>query len=254
MDIGLWIYPVAIVGGFAAGFINTLAGNGSTITLTILMEFMGLPPNVANGSNRVGILSQMMVSTWIFHKEGKIDWKGHWPLVLAMFLGGMAGLVLALTVTNEGFRNVYGGLLILMLFVVVIRPKRWIHPPTDRPVTSLWLMVPVFFLLGIYGGFIQMGMGIFFLAFTVLVGRMTLVRANALKLICVGAYTVIVLIFFAYYGMVDWKAGGLLAIGQVIGGWICSRFAATHPLANVVAHRVLVGVVIFAIVKIFFWS
>ena len=82
-----WVYPVAIIGGFLAGFINTLAGNGSAITLTILMEFMGLPPNVANASNRVGIFSQSIVSTWVFNKKGKINWKASLPYIFSIFWG-----------------------------------------------------------------------------------------------------------------------------------------------------------------------
>lgn len=248
-----WIYPVAIIGGFAAGFINTLAGNGSAITLTILMEVMGLPPNVANASNRVGIMSQSLVSTWIFHKKAKIDWPGNRWHILVVFLGAMVGLLLARYISNEGFRMVYGFLMLAMLVVVLANPKRWIQPkPQTRPLPA-WLLGLGFFLLGIYGGFIQMGMGVIFLAFTVLVARMDLVRSNALKIAVVGAYTWVVLLVFAWQGWVDWQAGGLIAIGQVCGAWVCSRFAATHPLANVVAHRVLVAVVLFAVAKVFFW-
>ncbi len=246
-----WVYPVAILGGFAAGFVNTLAGNGSAITLTILMEFMGLAPNVANGSNRVGILSQSIISTWIFNKEGKIEWKANLPALLSIFLGAMVGLYIAFHIKNEDFRMVYGFMMIIMLFVVLVHPKKWIHPPQDGKRPPLWLFCLGFFLMGIYGGFIQMGMGIMFLAFVVLVGKFDLVKANALKIVSVGSYTGIVLLLFAWKGWVDWYAGGLIAIGQVTGAFFCSKFAATHPLANVVAHRVLVTVVIFAIIKVF---
>lgn len=247
----LWIYPVAIIGGFAAGFINTLAGNGSAITLTILMEFMGLPPNIANASNRVGIFCQSMVSTTVFHREKKIDWKKSMPYVITIFLGAMFGLWLALNVEGEDFRKVYGFLMIIMLFVVLVKPKRWINPPGNKSKPPMPLLLIGFFILGIYGGFIQMGMGVIFLAFTVLIGKMDIIKANALKIVCVGAYTAVVLFLFAWNGLVDWKAGGLIAIGQVAGALVSSKFAAKHPMANIVAHRVLVAVVVFAIVKIF---
>jgi uncharacterized membrane protein YfcA len=249
-----WIYPVAIIGGFAAGFINTLAGNGSAITLTILMELMGLPPNIANATNRVGIFFQSMVSTKVFHDEGKIEWTSSLPYIIAVFLGAMVGLWLAVTIEDKDFKMVYGTLMVVMFFVVLVKPKRWIQPSEGKSKLPFPVLLLGFFLLGIYGGFIQMGMGIMFLAFTVLIGKFDIIRANALKIICVGAYTGVVLSIFAWHGLVDWKAGGLIAIGQVLGALICSKFAATHPLANVVAHRVLVAVVLFAIVKIFFFS
>lgn len=249
-----WIYPIAILGGFAAGFINTLAGNGSAITLTILMEFMGLPPNVANASNRVGILAQSIVSTRVFHKNKKIDWRIGYPIILAVFLGAMLGLYFALTVDNESFRSIYGYLMLLLLFVVLFKPSRWINPPENKsriPAPFLWIG---YFLLGIYGGFIQMGMGVLFLAFSVLVAKIDLVKSNALKIVSVGAYTAVVFGIFVWQGWIDWWAGGLIALGQMLGAITSSKFASQNPKATLVAHRILVIVVVFAVVKFFFFS
>ena len=53
-----WPELIALVfGGFAAGLINTIAGNGSAITLPLLM-WVGLDPNTANATNRVGAIFQ----------------------------------------------------------------------------------------------------------------------------------------------------------------------------------------------------
>ncbi|MDA7804068.1 sulfite exporter TauE/SafE family protein [Crocinitomix sp.] len=251
MDI--WIYSIAIIGGFVAGFINTLAGNGSAITLTILMEFMGLPPNIANASNRVGIFAQSLVSTRVFQKNKKIDWQIGLPIIIAVFLGAMLGLYLALTVDNKSFRTVYGYLMLLLLFVVLFKPSRWLQPSENKsslPQPILWIG---YFLLGIYGGFIQMGMGVIFLAFTVLVARLDLVKANAIKIVAVGAYTAVVFGIFIWQGWVDWWAGGLIAIGQTLGALVSSKFASQSPKATIVAHRILVAVVLFAVVKFFFF-
>ena len=69
-----YVYPIAILGGLAAGFINTVAGNGSAITLPLLI-WLGLPPSVANGTNRVGVLFQSAVGTTQFHRKGVMDWR-----------------------------------------------------------------------------------------------------------------------------------------------------------------------------------
>ena len=45
--------------GFLAGIVNTLAGGGSLFTLPILI-FLGLPPQIANGTNRVVIVAQSL--------------------------------------------------------------------------------------------------------------------------------------------------------------------------------------------------
>lgn len=61
-----------IVGGVAAGFINTIAGSGSLITLPLLI-FAGLPAPVANGSNRVAVLAQSLVAVLSFRGGGVLD-------------------------------------------------------------------------------------------------------------------------------------------------------------------------------------
>ncbi|MFT4972598.1 MAG: putative membrane protein YfcA, partial [Saprospiraceae bacterium] len=71
----LHLYFIAIFGGLVAGCINTLAGNGSAITLTILTEVLGLPGNVANGTNRLGVMAQSSAATFAFYNNGKIDWE-----------------------------------------------------------------------------------------------------------------------------------------------------------------------------------
>ena len=53
-------YILLIVVGFIAGFVNTIAGGGTLLTMPMLI-FMGLPPSVANGTNRVAILIQTAI-------------------------------------------------------------------------------------------------------------------------------------------------------------------------------------------------
>ena len=61
-----------IIAGFACGFINTLAGSGSLITLPLLI-FLGLPAPVANGTNRVAIVIQNIVAVSSFRAQNVLD-------------------------------------------------------------------------------------------------------------------------------------------------------------------------------------
>lgn len=242
---------IALLGSFLAGVINTLAGNGSAITLSILTEVIGLPANVANGTNRVGIMFQSMAGAFAFRRNKKLDLDRSKTIIASTFLGALLGAYVATQVTNEQFTFVFKFLMLVTLVVILVNPKRWLSSSNKSFQLSPWIAIPVFLSVGFYGGFIQMGMGVLFLAFTVLVGKFDIIKANALKIVCIGFYTTIVLLLFAWNGLVDWKAGGLIAIGQVLGALVSSKFATSHPLAGVVAHRVLVAVVIFAIVKVF---
>ena len=124
MELEWWHIIIAVSGGLIAGIINTLAGNGSAITLTILTELLGLPGTLANGTNRVGIFSQGIISTYIFKKNGKLNIHRSWLYVLYIFIGAMFGVWLALNVSNEQFREVFKYLLVIMLVVILVNPKR----------------------------------------------------------------------------------------------------------------------------------
>jgi len=138
-----------------------------------------------------------------------------------------------------------------MLFVILIKPKRWFQKTDHTREVNYFLTIPVFLAVGFYGGFIQMGMGIFFLAAMVLVARYNLIDSNAVKIFVVGAYTIIVIGIFQWQGLIDWKIGCILGAGQMTGGWAAAHFASKYEGADVWAYRLLVVIVILAIIKIF---
>ena len=245
------LYLIAVVGAFVAGCINTLAGNGSAITLTILTEMLGLPGNVANGTNRVGIFTQSIAGTYAFYRGGRLDVRKSGLYITLTAIGAFAGIYVAVIVSNEGFRQVFRFLMVLMLFVILVKPRRWLRETTDARSLPLWISVPVFLALGFYGGFIQMGMGVFFLAAMVLVAHYNIIDSNAVKVVVVGLYTAIAVVIFAWQGMIDWKIGLLMAVGQTAGGYLTARFAATDPRAGKWAYWILVVVVVLAIGKLF---
>ena len=142
-------------------------------------------------------------------------------------------------------------MMVAMLFVILINPKRWFQKTDHNRKVNYALTIPLFLAIGFYGGFIQMGMGIFFLAAMVLVARYNLIDSNAVKIFVVGAYTIVVIGIFQWKGLIDWKIGGILAIGQMTGGWAAAHFASKYDRADVWAYRLLVVIVILAIFKIF---
>lgn len=245
------IYLIAVTGAFLAGCVNTLAGNGSAITLTILMELLGLPPDVANGTNRVGVVAQGIAGTFAFKREGRLLENLNWPVIIMVSAGALLGMYLSVVISPEGYKLVFRYLLVVMLVVILVKPKRWLTPRTDRPALPRWVAIPMFFLLGIYGGFIQMGMGVFFLAALVLLSNYDLINANVLKGLTVAIYTIFAVLFFHWQGLIDWKIGGLMAIGQLAGGFLTATYASRYPQANLWAYRLLIVVIIAAIARAF---
>ncbi|CAH1001028.1 hypothetical protein LEM8419_02005 [Neolewinella maritima] len=249
-------YLIALVGSTLAGAINTLAGNGSAITLTILMEVLGLPADVANATNRVGIVTQSAAGTWAFHRAGRLEVtaarrREMWLIVGMTSLGAILGIWLSLLVDNATFKTIFRYLLIVMLAVVLVNPKRWLIAAQDERPLSYWIAIPAFFAMGVYGGFIQMGMGIFFLALMVLIAKYEIIQANVVKGIVVTVYTAIAVAIFAWRDLIDWPMGLLMAVGQTVGGYLTAKYAANHPRAGVWAYRLLVVVIVGAIAKAF---
>ncbi len=244
-------YVIAIVGAAFAGAINTFAGNGSAITLTILTEILQLPPNMANGTNRVGIFSQCTAGSYVFYKNGKLDVRGSLAYIIPTIIGAILGVLVAVQVSNEQFKSVFSFLMVGMLFVILVKPKRWLKPAKEKRQTNLMLIIPAFLALGFYGGFIQMGMGVFFLAAMVLGAKYNITESNAVKTFVVGVYTILVIAIFQWKGLIDWKMGLIMAFGQTIGGWLAATYASKYPKADLWAYRLLVVVVIFAVVKLF---
>lgn len=221
-----WYLYLAIIGaGFAAGFINTLAGSGSLITLPLLI-FLGLPANVANGTNRIAILLQNVVGVSSFYRQRVLDVRGGMLLAVPAVIGAVIGAQIAVGLDEQTMRRVIGGLMVVMLIVLLVRPKRWLVGRTElvdgRPG---WLLILTFFGIGVYGGFIQAGVGIFLLAGLVLGAGYNLVRANAVKLLIVLFFTPLALIIFLLNDQVRWDVGLILAVGNMLGAWVASRMA-----------------------------
>jgi len=251
LDLTVFQITIAILGGLVAGFINTLAGNGSAITLTILIEVLGLPPSVANATNRVGIMAQSATGTWAFQKEGKLNLKGNWKYVIPIIIGSIAGAFLAANVSNEQFKSVFKFLMVIMLGVILVKPKRWIRETEMVNVLPLYIVIPVFLGIGFYAGFIQMGMGVIYLAVMVLLAKVNIMESNALKVFTTGLLTVFALSIFHYKGLVDWKIGGIVAIGQATGGYLTATYVSRFEKADQVAYWVLVVIVVTAVIRLF---
>ncbi len=244
-------YTLILLTSIVVGFINTLAGSGSLIMLPILMS-MGLPANVANGTNRVAVLFQSMIGVGTFLKSKRIELGAAGWSILPCVLGALLGAWLATRIDPEFLKEFIGVLMIFMLMVILVKPKRWLQGPgADGQKSKSPLAVLVMFVIGIYAGFIQAGVGIFLLAGLVLGVGYTISYANAIKLIIVLAYALPVLLIFVWNEQVDWFLGLFTALGQGIGAFIGARFATQYKHADVWIYRLLVLVVLGAIVHFY---
>ncbi|MEM7344873.1 MAG: sulfite exporter TauE/SafE family protein [Chloroflexota bacterium] len=242
------IYLAVIAAGFGAGFINTLAGSGSLITLPLLI-FIGLPANVANGTNRVGVLIQTITATESFRQQRMLDTRRALLLSIPATIGAVIGAQIANNLNELVMRRTIGVLMVVMLVIILIKPNRWLSGrPEDLPENPSWLQHLLFFGIGVYGGFIQAGVGVFLLAGLVLSVGYDLVKANAVKTLIVLCFTVFALLVFVWNDQVRWDFGILLAIGNGIGGWVAARMAVER--GAVFVRWLLIAVIVISAVRL----
>ncbi|MFK7984479.1 MAG: sulfite exporter TauE/SafE family protein [Sandaracinaceae bacterium] len=217
-------YALVVVAGVAAGFINTMAGGGSLLTLPALM-LLGLPADVANGTNRLAVVTQSASGVFGFHRAGKLETGAVLPVVMPTVLGAAAGAGAAATAPVWLLEPVLLGTMVLMAVVMVVRPRLVMADEDEaRPPGRLAGALGLFFA-GLYGGFVQAGVGFVLLAVLGGVLRFDAVRANALKLVCTLTFGVVALGIFLAAGDVEWLPAAVLAVSTVVGSQIGVRFA-----------------------------
>ena len=226
MEITVITVSLLLGTGLIAGIINTLAGGGSNLTLPALM-IMGLPADMANATNRVGVIMHTMVTPRSFSRHGKLPMQGAKGLFVPVLVGGVIGSILASYLPATLLKPILLTTMISMSLVMLFRPGMVFPSAHEQPQAlvrwskSWWLLL----LSGVYGGFVQAGVG--FVLIAVIAGglRYDLVRTNALKILCTGTFTSVALALFIWRGQVVWVPGLILASATMAGGLIGVRLA-----------------------------
>lgn len=218
-------YILLIVVGFMAGFVNTIAGGGTLLTMPMLI-FMGLPPSVANGTNRVAILIQTAIGVKGFQSKGVTTHPFSVYMGISALLGSLIGAQIAVDIKGEVFNKILSAIMVLVVLMMLLKPKVQLSEMIERTTGKyLYISIVVFFFLGIYGGFINAGIGFMMLIILPYVNRLSLVKSNATKVAVVCIYTIGAVVMFALNDKIDWKYGLILAIGNASGAWVSSRWS-----------------------------
>jgi uncharacterized membrane protein YfcA len=216
---------VLVFSGVVVGFINTLAGGGTIITVS-LMLFLGLPAGTANGTNRIAVIFQNLVAVLSFRKQKILDMHKGSLFAIPTTVGSVIGALVATNFSEGLLEKCIAFVMLLMLFFLIYKPERWLkgRPELQNKPLSLFQIV-IYLLIGFYGGFIHMGVGFFILAGLVISSGYDLVHANAIKNLIVLIYSPFALAIFMINGQVDYKTGLILSTGNVLGAWIATRYA-----------------------------
>jgi len=239
-----------VLTGFIAAFLNTVGGGGSLFTVPIL-TFFGLPITSANATNRVALLIQNVFAVGGFRsKNVSLPWPYSLYLGISTLFGGIIGSLMASHIDDELFSRIFAIVMIISVFLIVFNPRQ---SKAEEKLTfkSQLIGAICFFFLGIYGGFVQAGIGFLVLAVLNLVNHLNLVTSNYVKVFSAIVYTSASVVVFAVEGKIHWATGGVLAIGMAGGGWFASRWSVDK--GEVWIKRVMVISIIGMAIKLWFF-
>jgi uncharacterized membrane protein YfcA len=214
-----------IIAGFAAGFINTLAGSGSIVTLPLFL-YLGLPATVANGTNRINVIFQNITGALTFQRNRMLDMRAAVILGVPSVMGSILGAMIAVSLDEKTMRIVIGCAMVLMAVLILFKSDRWL---SENIVVGLgkpkWWHLVIMFVLGVYAGFIQLGVGVFILITLVMGIGFDTRHANAIKVTIILFMNLAAMLVFQGNNQINWTLGLIVAVGSMLGAWVAARYA-----------------------------
>jgi len=243
---------VIFIVGIAAGFANTVAGGGSLLSLPVLI-FMGLPSSVANATNRVAIIMQNIFAVSGFKSKGVSTFPYSLYLGLSALVGAIIGARIAVDISSDLFNQILSIVMLLVVIMTIFNPfKKTQQIEEIMTFNRKALALVVFFFIGIYGGFIQAGVGFLMIAALTSINGFSLVKTNSAKVFVALIYTSGAIIVFIIEDQINWEYGIVLATGNSLGGWIGSRWSVNK--GDKWIKRFLVVTVVALAVKLWFFN
>jgi hypothetical protein len=218
------LYAFGIFGvGIIASFINIMAGGGSLLTLGSMM-LIGLDAPVANGTNRIGLLIEGLAGLTAYRVERKGDIRTSLRLGLFALPGAVIGAIFAINVSNALFQRILAVVMIVVLLTLVL-PKKQARSVQASGRRKSVVIYPIMFVIGLYGGFIQAGVGFLIMAALRHLLHLNLIEINEHKLYIVLLYTVPILFIFGVTHNIHWLCAACLAAGNALGAWISVKIS-----------------------------
>ncbi len=225
-----------------AGIINAMAGGGSLITVPLLTFFADLGGLVANGTNRIGVLTQNLSSAFSYRRSGVSGVRKAVSVLVPVFAGSLVGALVVANISETAYEIAFGALMVPLLVLSFWRPRKksatatepagaspQSTPPLTQPPSAAiawprYVTIPVFVAIGMYGGAFQAGVGLVIVLALSRAG-LDLVNANAVKVVVIAMLTAVAIPVFIFSDQVHWGYAVIVSVGFAVGGWIGAHFA-----------------------------
>ena len=219
---GLWLYAGVFGVGVFASFVGSISGGGGLISIPFLI-LLGVPPQVAIASNKVGNLGKSATSLFNYGRAGKVNKKLVVPFALIALAASILGSRLLISLPTNVVEKTTAVLMLLTLPTLLLTAKKnYIHKPTrlKRAIGAL-----LYFILTTWQAFFGAGAGVVVYVVLMLFYGLKLIEANATHRIPTLTSNIVSLLFFASAGIIDWRIGGTLLVAMIVGAYLGSKQA-----------------------------
>jgi hypothetical protein len=225
-----------LLAAFFAGALNAVAGGGSFLTLPALL-LIGVPAVTANATGTLALLPGYLASCFGYRRELRLvgDTQPLLPMVLLALFGGAIGAALLLLTSDTLFRQLLPWLLLAATLLFVFAPQLL---GEHGAVKNHWLKLGVF-LVAIYGGYFNGGLGILLMALFALTSSMAIQPANGVKNLLSALLTLIAVVLYFWGGVIEWQLGLPMMLTATLGGYVGAEWGRLLPAS------VLRGIIIF---------
>lgn len=226
--------------GVLGGAANAIAGGGTFFTFPALLA-VGVPPVAANASNSLAIWPGHALALFSYGEELGRHRANLPRLMAAAVAGGTTGGWLMVHSSDRYFMQAVPWLLLFATLAFAFKDamlswsrRRFAasHGRAGMPAVLLT------FVLGVYGGYFNAGLGIMLLATLTLAGIDDIHELNGVKNLLATGITTVSLFLLVASGVIAWGPALATLAGAVIGGLLGGRLARRIP------KRWLEGVVI----------
>lgn len=228
--------------GFVAGWIDAVVGGGGLVQIpALLLGFPGASPAQVLATNKIGSIAGTVSSATTYWRRVKPDLRTAIPMAFVAYFGAIGGALIGLHIPKSAFNPIILVMLVAVGAYTLFKPAlgtetalRW--DGTRHTVTAML----VGFVIGIYDGALGPGTGSFMVF--ALVGLMgyAFLEASAKAKIANFATNLGALTVFVPGGHVMWKVGAVMAVANLLGGYVGARTAVSKGSGFVRAVFVVV--------------
>lgn len=240
-----WLFAA----GFCGGCIDAIAGGGGLITVPALLA-VGLPPQVALGTNKLQSACGTSIALWHYAKAGLAATPWLWLAVVMSFVASMGGAYAVSVLDRELLRQVIPWLLAAVAIYTACNRRFGVHSGKAKLSLAAFAVL-LGSGLGFYDGFFGPGTGSFWTLALVVLAGLELRAATGYTKAANLASNLGSLAVFLTIGTVHFPAAGAMIAGQILGARLGSALV-IHQGARLI--RPVFLAVVFAMTLKLLWD